>query len=32
MVITISGSQVSRITRFGTNLLPRFGLPPAIPG
>jgi RNA polymerase sigma-70 factor (TIGR02960 family) len=32
MVLTLSGSQVSRITRFGTSLLPRFGLPPGIPG
>jgi len=30
MVVTLSGSQISRITRFDAGLLPRFGLPPAI--
>ena len=32
MVLTLAGSQISRITRFGTSLLPRFGLPRTLPG
>jgi RNA polymerase sigma-70 factor (TIGR02960 family) len=31
MVVTLAGSQISRITRFDTSVLPRFGFPPAIP-
>ena len=31
MVLTLWGSQISRITRFGPSLLPRSGFPPAIP-
>jgi RNA polymerase sigma-70 factor (ECF subfamily) len=30
LVFTLAGSQISRITRFGTSLLPRFGFPPTI--
>jgi RNA polymerase sigma-70 factor (ECF subfamily) len=32
MVFTLAGSGICAMTRFGTSVLPRFGLPPSLPG
>lgn len=31
-VLTLSGAHITRLTRFDNGLLPRFGLPPSLPG
>jgi RNA polymerase sigma-70 factor (ECF subfamily) len=31
LVLTLSGSQISAMTRFDSSLLPRFGLPATLP-